>query len=99
VEIQNICVLGAGLMDNGIAQVCAQADYEVTMRDIEQKFIDSGMNTIKKTLPATRKKVFCLLGRLPALFTINQPWPILSKELFRKPNCSSKNLMLNFLKQ
>ncbi|MDP2855490.1 MAG: 3-hydroxyacyl-CoA dehydrogenase NAD-binding domain-containing protein [Smithellaceae bacterium] len=49
-EIKKVCVLGAGLMGNGIAQVCAQAGYEVTLRDIEQKFIDGGMNTIKKNL-------------------------------------------------
>jgi 3-hydroxybutyryl-CoA dehydrogenase len=35
-------------MGNGIAQVSAQAGYMVTLRDIEQKFIDGGMNTIKK---------------------------------------------------
>ncbi|HOC58557.1 MAG TPA: 3-hydroxybutyryl-CoA dehydrogenase [Smithellaceae bacterium] len=49
-EIKKICVLGAGLMGNGIAQVCAQAGYDVAMRDIEQRFIDGGMNTIKKNL-------------------------------------------------
>jgi len=49
-EIKNVCVLGAGLMGSGITQVCAQAGYQVTMRDIEQKFIDAGMNIIKKNL-------------------------------------------------
>jgi 3-hydroxybutyryl-CoA dehydrogenase len=49
-EIKKICVLGAGLMGSGIAQVCAQAGFEVTLRDIEQRFIDGGMNTIKKNL-------------------------------------------------
>ncbi|MCU0581380.1 MAG: 3-hydroxyacyl-CoA dehydrogenase NAD-binding domain-containing protein [Syntrophales bacterium] len=49
-EIKNVCVLGAGLMGNGIAQVCAQAGFNVTMRDIEQRFIDNGMNTIRKNL-------------------------------------------------
>lgn len=49
-EIKKICVLGAGLMGNGIAQVSAQAGYEVTLRDIEQRFIDGGMNNIKKNL-------------------------------------------------
>jgi len=49
-EIKKICVLGAGLMGNGIAQVCAQAGYSVTLRDIEQRFVDSGMNMIKKNL-------------------------------------------------
>lgn len=49
-EIKKVCVLGAGLMGNGIAQVCAQAGMEVTLRDIEQRFVDGGMNTIKKNL-------------------------------------------------
>jgi 3-hydroxybutyryl-CoA dehydrogenase len=49
-EIKKICLLGAGLMGNGIVQVCAQAGYEVAMRDIEQRFIDGGMNTIRKNL-------------------------------------------------
>jgi len=50
VEIKKICVLGAGLMGNGIAQVCAQAGYEVSLRDIEKRFLDNGMNTTKKNL-------------------------------------------------
>ena len=49
-EIKRICVIGAGLMGNGIAQVCANAGYQVSMRDIEQRFVDNGMNTIKKNL-------------------------------------------------
>ncbi|MDP2970980.1 MAG: 3-hydroxyacyl-CoA dehydrogenase NAD-binding domain-containing protein, partial [Deltaproteobacteria bacterium] len=34
-EIKKIGVLGAGSMGNGIAQVAAQAGYQVVMRDIE----------------------------------------------------------------
>ena len=49
-DIKTIAVLGAGQMGNGIAQVCAQAGFEVKMRDIEQKFIDKGLATIKKNL-------------------------------------------------
>lgn len=49
-EITKVCVLGAGLMGSGIAQVCAQAGLQVAMRDIEQRFIDGGMNTIRKNL-------------------------------------------------
>lgn len=55
-EIKKVCVLGAGLMGNGIAQVCATAGFEVTMRDIEQRFIDGGMNTIKNNLARDVKK-------------------------------------------
>lgn len=49
-EIKKVCVLGAGLMGSGIAQVNAQAGFEVALRDIEQRFIDGGMNTIRKSL-------------------------------------------------
>ncbi len=49
-EIKKIAVLGAGQMGNGIAHVCAQAGYDVTMRDVEQKFLDKGIATIKQNL-------------------------------------------------
>ena len=41
-EIKRICVLGAGLMGNGIAQVCAQAGYMVTLRDINKNSLMAG---------------------------------------------------------
>ncbi len=55
-DIKKVCVVGAGLMGNGIAQVCAQAGYEVTLRDIEQRFVDKGMATIQKNLERAVKK-------------------------------------------
>ncbi len=70
-DYNKICVLGAGLMGNGIAQICAQAGLEVTMRDIEQKFIDGGMNTIRKNLSRdmekgkiTKEQMDTTLGRI-----------------------------------
>ncbi len=70
-EIKKVCVLGAGLMGNGIAQVCAQAGYEVALLDIEQKFVDGGMNTIKKNLgrdvekgKMTQADMDAVLGRI-----------------------------------
>ncbi len=70
-EIRKICVLGAGLMGSGIAQVCAQAGYDVSMRDIEQRFIDGGMDTIRKNLgrdvskgKKTQEEVDVIIGRL-----------------------------------
>jgi len=47
-ETKKICVLGAGLMGAGIAQVCAEAGFEVSMRDIEVRFVQGGLNIIKK---------------------------------------------------
>ena len=55
-EIKRIGVLGAGTMGNGIAQVAAQSGHEVVMRDIEQRFIDGGMESIKKNLSRGVKK-------------------------------------------
>ena len=70
-EIKKLCVLGAGLMGNGIAQICAQAGYAVFMRDIEQRFIDGGMNTIRKNLnrdaekgKITKDQMDTILGRI-----------------------------------
>jgi 3-hydroxybutyryl-CoA dehydrogenase len=47
-EIKKICVLGAGLMGAGITQVAAETGYGVAMRDIEDRFVQGGLNTIKK---------------------------------------------------
>jgi 3-hydroxybutyryl-CoA dehydrogenase len=50
-EVKRVAVLGAGLMGHGITQVCAQVGkYDVTMRDIEQRFIDNGMKMIDDSL-------------------------------------------------
>ena len=45
--IKKIAVLGAGLMGHGITQVAATAGFEVVMRDIEEKFVSSGLEKIK----------------------------------------------------
>ncbi|MDQ1277659.1 MAG: 3-hydroxybutyryl-CoA dehydrogenase [Thermodesulfobacteriota bacterium] len=70
-EIKKVCVLGAGLMGNGITQVCAQAGFEVAMRDIEQRFIDGGMKTITRNLSKdvekgkrTKEDLDVILGRI-----------------------------------
>ena len=46
-EIKKVCVLGAGIMGSGIAQVVAAAGFEVSMRDIEDSFVEKGLATIK----------------------------------------------------
>lgn len=49
-EIKKVCVLGAGIMGAGIAQVAAEAGFQVAMRDIEDRFVDKGLSTIKGNL-------------------------------------------------
>ena len=54
--IKNVFVVGAGTMGNGIAQVSAQAGYNVTMSDIQDEFISRGMAAIEKSLDRMVKK-------------------------------------------
>src|SRR5512136_2079991 len=55
-EIKVIGVLGAGAMGNGIAQVAAQAGYQVIMRDIEDRFVENGLKAIDKFLSKSVEK-------------------------------------------
>ncbi|MEF8855450.1 MAG: 3-hydroxyacyl-CoA dehydrogenase NAD-binding domain-containing protein [Haloarculaceae archaeon] len=49
-RVDTIGVVGAGTMGSGIAQVAATAGYDVVMRDVEQAFLDSGIETIEDSL-------------------------------------------------
>jgi 3-hydroxybutyryl-CoA dehydrogenase len=55
-EIKTIGVLGAGVMGNGIAQVAAQAGYNVILRDIEDRFVEGGIKNIDKFLAKSVEK-------------------------------------------
>jgi 3-hydroxybutyryl-CoA dehydrogenase len=49
-NIQRVGVVGAGTMGNGIAHVFARSGYRVVLCDVEQQFLDRGMETIGKNL-------------------------------------------------
>lgn len=49
-SLKTIGVVGAGLMGSGIAQVAAQAGFDVILNDVEQKFVDKGLAGITKNL-------------------------------------------------
>lgn len=49
-KIKRIGVVGAGTMGSGIAQVAAQAGFEVVMNDVEEKFVQGGLQKIEKNL-------------------------------------------------
>ncbi len=49
-EIKKVGVLGCGLMGSGIAQVCATAGFDVSVLEVDQKFLDRGFDGIKKSL-------------------------------------------------
>jgi 3-hydroxybutyryl-CoA dehydrogenase len=54
--IKTVAVLGAGTMGNGVAHVFARAGYDVILRDVEQRFLDRGLETIAKNLDRGLKK-------------------------------------------
>ena len=56
-KIQKIGVIGAGNMGSGIAQKIAQEGVEVVLVDTENRFVQKGLDNIKKTLSegVTRK--------------------------------------------
>jgi len=48
--IKKVAVLGAGTMGHGIAQLAAQVGCTVMLRDVEDRFLDSGMEKIRWSL-------------------------------------------------
>jgi 3-hydroxybutyryl-CoA dehydrogenase len=49
-QSRKVGVIGAGTMGSGIAQVFAMAGYDVVLVDVDQRFLDRGVATIKKSL-------------------------------------------------
>ncbi len=48
--IEKVGVIGAGTMGNGIAHVFARTGFNVVLCDVEQRFLDRGLQTIGKNL-------------------------------------------------
>ena len=49
-EINTVGVIGAGTMGNGIAHIFAREGFSVVLVDVEQLFLDRGVQTIGKNL-------------------------------------------------
>jgi 3-hydroxybutyryl-CoA dehydrogenase len=58
-EIHNVGVVGAGTMGGGIAHVFARSGFEVFLCEVEQRFLDRGLETIRTNLEreATKGKI------------------------------------------
>ena len=55
-DIKKVGVLGAGLMGHGIAQVTAQAGYDVVLRDVDDATVAKGIAKIEKQLARAVEK-------------------------------------------
>ena len=77
-EIKKIFVAGAGLMGGGIAQVCAQAGYEVVMRDISEHILNKSLKAVQWSVGKLVEKgkvqgsVEEILGRLKTTTDLSQ---------------------------
>lgn len=72
-SVQTIMVIGAGQMGSGIAQVCAQAGYNVVLNDLKPEFVERGLSGIRKNLNRqvdkgrmTAEQVEEIVGRITA---------------------------------
>lgn len=55
-EIRKVGVLGCGLMGSGIAQVSAMSGFDVTVLEVDEKFIEKGFQGIEKSLAKLAEK-------------------------------------------
>jgi 3-hydroxybutyryl-CoA dehydrogenase len=54
--ISKVGVVGCGLMGHGISQICAQAGWDVVVREQDQDALDKGMGKIEKQLARAVEK-------------------------------------------
>ena len=54
-SIERVGIIGAGTMGNGIAHLFARCGFEVLLCDVEQRFLDRGLETIGENLLITGK--------------------------------------------
>ena len=59
-DIQSVAVIGAGTMGSGIAHVFARSGFQITLCDVEQRFLDRALAAIRTNLGREAAK-----GKLP----------------------------------
>ena len=55
-EVKRIGVVGCGLMGSGIAEVCARSGYSTIVLEVNQQFLDKGLNSLKSSLEKAASK-------------------------------------------
>jgi 3-hydroxybutyryl-CoA dehydrogenase len=55
-EIKKVAVVGCGAMGSGIVQVVLQSGYEVVAREVDQAFLEKGLEKVKASLEKLVKK-------------------------------------------
>jgi 3-hydroxybutyryl-CoA dehydrogenase len=78
-EIKTIAVIGAGTMGNGIAQAAARSGFKVNLVDVNETFLQKGIDNIRKNLRVSREKgkitpeeETATLGNIKGLLDVNE---------------------------
>jgi 3-hydroxybutyryl-CoA dehydrogenase len=72
-SIKTVGILGAGTMGNGITHVFARSGYNVILRDVEKRFLDRGLEAIRKNLDREVKKGKITEADKPAILALIEP--------------------------
>ncbi|MBL7125969.1 MAG: 3-hydroxyacyl-CoA dehydrogenase family protein [Dehalococcoidales bacterium] len=77
--MKKIAVIGAGTMGHGIAQVCAQAGFQVSLQDLKDELVNDGLERIKRFLQGSveRQKIRqeeaeAVLARIKGTSSLNE---------------------------
>ncbi|MFS2068516.1 3-hydroxybutyryl-CoA dehydrogenase [Pseudomonas sp. CT11-2] len=102
-NLQNIGVIGAGTMGNGIAQVCALAGFNVTLIDISESALQKAIATVDKNLDRQiAKDTLTLEQKLAALDKIRTSTDyssLLNAQLVIEAATENLDLKLHVLQQ
>lgn len=55
-EIKTVGVVGCGLMGSGIVELCAKGGYPVVVREIDDNFLNKGLDRIKSSMAGAVKR-------------------------------------------
>ena len=55
-EIAKVGVLGCGLMGHGITHICAQAGWDVVVREVDQEKLDKGTTMPTRFAAGSRRR-------------------------------------------
>ncbi|GAU11180.1 hypothetical protein TSUD_198040 [Trifolium subterraneum] len=55
-SVKKVAILGGGLMGSGIATALILSNYSVILKEVNEKFLDAGLNRIKANLQSRVKK-------------------------------------------
>jgi len=76
--IKKVGVIGCGQMGSGIAQVCAQAGYQVVVSEVNDEFLDKGLSSIDTYLARsvqkeriTQQDKDAIIGRIKGTTSMN----------------------------